>query len=274
MPAVAQPAGDRRAAGHGLEAADVAAAAHGVDVVGHLDVAEVAGGALGAATQRAVADDPAADARGDLDEHQVVDVAEADEVLAERHDVDVVVDDDDARRALGRTKPGTSKPSQPGMIGGFVGRPVACSTGPGSPMPTPARSPTRRPARRDAARRPWSTTQRSTASGPRATSRSTSSLDEHRRGQVGDGEADVRGADVGGEHDARRRVERELRRRPPARRRRLAGRADERAGQQGVDALGDGGAAEAGRGGELAARARHAVAQVLQQRAGAVHADE
>ena len=44
-----------------------------------------------------------------------------------------------------RTKPGTSKPSQPGMIGGLVGRPVACSTGPGSPMPTPARSAGSRP---------------------------------------------------------------------------------------------------------------------------------
>ena len=129
----AQPAGDRRPAGHRLEAADVAAAAHGVDVVGHLDVAEVAGGALGAATQRAVADDAAADAGGDLDEQQVVDVAEPDEVLAEGHDVDVVVDDDDARRARpARSRARRSRPS-PGMIGGFVGRPVACSTGPGQP---------------------------------------------------------------------------------------------------------------------------------------------
>ena len=80
------------------------------------------------------------------------------------------------------------------------------------------------------------------------------------------------GADVGGEHDAGRRVEGELRRRATARRRRLAGRPDERAGQQGVDALGDRRAAEPGGGGQLAARARHAVAQVLQQRAGTVHA--
>ena len=71
----AQPAGHRGPAGDGLEAADVAAAAHGVDVVGHLDVAEVAGRALGAAAQRAVADDAAADAGRHLDEQQVVDVA-------------------------------------------------------------------------------------------------------------------------------------------------------------------------------------------------------
>ena len=109
----AQLAGDRRAAGHGFEAADVAAAAHGVDVVGHLDVAEVAGGALGAAAQRPVADDPAADAGGDLDEHQVVDVAEAHEVLAERHDVDVVVDDDvDAELRHARSRGRRSRPSR------------------------------------------------------------------------------------------------------------------------------------------------------------------
>ena len=41
-----QPAGDCRAAGDGLEAAHVAAAADRVDVVGDLDVAEVAGSAL------------------------------------------------------------------------------------------------------------------------------------------------------------------------------------------------------------------------------------
>src|SRR6185503_11742241 len=69
-----QLAGDRGAAGDGLEAPDIAAAADGIDVVGHLDVAEVAGGTLRAAPQRTVADDPAADAGRDLDQHQVVDV--------------------------------------------------------------------------------------------------------------------------------------------------------------------------------------------------------
>jgi hypothetical protein len=57
-------------------------------------VAEVAGRSAGAATQGAVTDDPAADARRHLDEHQVVDRREAQEALAERHHVDVVVDDD------------------------------------------------------------------------------------------------------------------------------------------------------------------------------------
>ena len=38
------------------------------------------------------------------------------------------------------TKPGTLKASQPGMIGGFEGLPVLCSTGPGRPMPMAIRS--------------------------------------------------------------------------------------------------------------------------------------
>src|SRR4051794_38165264 len=47
-----------------------------------------------------------------------------------------------------RTGPGSSRPSrpatsyesQPGMIGGWFGRPVLCSTGPGRPTPVPTRS--------------------------------------------------------------------------------------------------------------------------------------
>ena len=168
------------------------------------------------------------------------------------------------------TKPGTSKPSQPGMIGGFVGRPVACSTGPGTPMPTPARS---------LGVRPVAVTRRAAVLddpaqhgvGAEGDVEVDDLVGEHRRRQVGDGEADVGRPDVGGEHDTSRRVEGELRRRAAARRGRLAGRADERARQQGVDALGDRRAAEAARRGQLAARPRDAVAEVLQQGAGAVH---
>ena len=60
------------------------------------------------------------------------------------------------------------------MIGGLVGRPVANSTGPGRPIPTPTTSPRRRPARRTSTRL-RSTTHVSTFSGPTATSRSTTS---------------------------------------------------------------------------------------------------
>ena len=59
---------------------------------GDPDVADVAGGAVGAAVDRAVDDDPAADPGADLDEEQVVDLAPVGPVLAQRHDVDVVVD--------------------------------------------------------------------------------------------------------------------------------------------------------------------------------------
>ena len=55
-------------------------------------MADVARRALRAAVDQPPADDPAADAGADLDEQQVVGVAPVRPVLAERHDVDVVVD--------------------------------------------------------------------------------------------------------------------------------------------------------------------------------------
>ena len=79
-----------------------------------------------------------------------------------------------APRSDSRTKPGTSKPSQPGMIGGLVGLPVANSTGPGTPTPTATTSVMRRPARRTSTL-PRSTTQARTFSGPTPMSRSTTS---------------------------------------------------------------------------------------------------
>ena len=64
-------AGERSAAGHRLEAADVAAATEDRRVVGDLDVADVTGRALCAAMEEPVADQPGADARADLDEDDV-----------------------------------------------------------------------------------------------------------------------------------------------------------------------------------------------------------
>ena len=52
------------------------------------------GRALGAAVDPAAGDDAAADAGADLHVEQVLDVAPVGPVLAERHDVDVVVDED------------------------------------------------------------------------------------------------------------------------------------------------------------------------------------
>ena len=95
-------------------------------------MADVAGGALRAALQDAAGDDAGADAGRDLDEDEVVDVGPGELALAERHDVDVVVDEHRHVEGARWSQPGTSKRSQPGMIGGLIGRPVQCSTGPGS----------------------------------------------------------------------------------------------------------------------------------------------
>ena len=67
-------------------------------------------------------------------------------------------------------RPGTSYLSQPGMIGGLIGRPVACSTGPGRPMPIAARCLTGRRCAFSSARTVVDTQPRTT-SGPSAMSR-------------------------------------------------------------------------------------------------------
>ena len=79
---LARPA-QRLAAGEGLEAADVAAAADDGGVVDDLDVTDVAGAALGAAMQAAVGDDPGPDPGPDLDDDDVV-VADRDARTATR----------------------------------------------------------------------------------------------------------------------------------------------------------------------------------------------
>src|SRR5215208_3600472 len=86
-------AAERGAARKRLEAPDVAAAADDRHVVEHLDVADVACAPLSAAVELAADDDPGADPRSDLHEHDVVVAAgDAGTKLAERHQVDVVVD--------------------------------------------------------------------------------------------------------------------------------------------------------------------------------------
>ena len=151
------------------------------------------------------------------------------------------------------------------MIGGLVGRPVACSTGPGQPDADAGEVADVADRPRTSSRRPCSTTQRSTTSGPRAMSRSTTSLASTLAARSVTARRTWVAPTSAAEHDPRRRVEGELGRWATARRRRLAGRPDELAGEEGVDALGDRGAAETGGGGELAAGPRHAVAQMLQQ---------
>ena len=112
-PLVRQLLGEGAAAGHRLDAAPVAAAAERVAGVGDLDVAEVAGGALGAAVDVAADDDPGADAGGDLDVEQVVDASQpAVAVLPQGHHVHVVVDEHrNVREALGEVR--RARPRRP-----------------------------------------------------------------------------------------------------------------------------------------------------------------
>ena len=91
-PELVQPAGEGAAAGDGLEAADVPAAAHHVVVVADVDVADVAGRAVGPAVHVPAGDDARPDAGADLDEQQERLVAPVHPVLADGHDVHVVVD--------------------------------------------------------------------------------------------------------------------------------------------------------------------------------------
>ncbi len=93
MPGVAQFAGECGAGGERLEAAAVAALAGHFGAARHVHVADVAGRALRAALQDAAGDDAGPDARRDLHEDEVVDLGPGELALAERHDVDVVVDE-------------------------------------------------------------------------------------------------------------------------------------------------------------------------------------
>ena len=80
---------------------------------GGADVADVTGRAARAAVDVAVRDDAAADARADLDQQQMLGLAPVRAVLAERHDVDVVVDEHRRAGSGSRTTPGSgSRPSR------------------------------------------------------------------------------------------------------------------------------------------------------------------
>ena len=113
--AAASPAlAERSAAGKGLQATDIAAAADDRRVVDDLDMADVAGAALGAAVEAPVRDDPGPDAGPDLHDDDVV-VAGGDTraPLAEREDVHVVVDPHRRAGSGRRTARGSgSRPSR------------------------------------------------------------------------------------------------------------------------------------------------------------------
>ncbi len=161
-------------------------------------------------------------------------------------------------------QPGTSKRSQPGMIGGLMGRPRAVLDRAGQPDADREQVAGARPSWSSSS---WAApeTQLSTASGPSATRmrsllsawmrpvRSLTAMRTWRR------------ADVDAEHDAAARRDRELRRRAATGRDRVADGADEAELHEGVDAEGDGRSGEARHRRELGARAGAAVAEDLEE---------
>ena len=156
----------------------------------------------------AAGDDAAADAGADLDEQQVVGVAPVRPVLAEGHDVDVVVDEHRRRRSGVENQPGIEKPSQPGMIGGLTGC-AASRTRPGPARRCRCRARPRRVALDfgeqlvEALVDP----RRAPARGRRAMSMLERELGERRAGEVAHRQPRVRRAEVGDQHDAGELVE-------------------------------------------------------------------
>ena len=205
------------AAGQRLEAAEVAAAADDERVVDDLDVADVAGTPLRAAMEVAVRDDARADPGPDLHDHDVV-VAGRDPgpPLAEREQVDVVVDPDRGVVAVGEPLP--DRVAVPAGHDRRRDRPAGSefdrtrarrcrppTAVPGSPGPS--RGATRR------ARRPG----RGSASGPASISAGSSWWPRIRPSRLGDGDVDARGAEVRDEDVPGIGAERQLARRPTAR---------------------------------------------------------
>ena len=186
---------------------------------------------------------PAADAGGDLDEHQVRVSGQCGEVLAERHHVDVVVDE--RRRAeLGGEVAGHVEAVPAGhdrrvdrAPGGVLDRPGQPDADAGEVLDSHGREQLARQCRRRG---------RAPTSGPSAMSRSsfTSASTEPAR-SVTASRAWVAPRSAA-EHDAHRRVEREARGRPAAGGRGLARVPDEAAGQQRVDPRGHRGAGQPG----------------------------
>ena len=256
------PGGERRAGSHGFEATGVAAAAGDVVGADHADVTEVAGHTGGPALETAAGDDAGADAGGDLDQHQVVDVGQVHLLLAESHDVDVVVDqhgygvlaletprhvvlvparhDRRADRAAGRVldRAGQADADRGQVLERTALRLQQRAHGRGHPAQHHL--------------------------GTLGHVEALAHLAEDLAGEVGQGGAHVGGADVDADHDLGRRVEREQRGRASAGRARAPERRHQLEAHQYVDPGGDGGPRQAGGVRELGARPRSAVAQQLE----------
>ena len=240
------PAGER------LEAAPVAAPADDVVVVGHVDVADVAGRAVGAAVHVTAGDDARADAGAHLHEEQELHVPPRRPVLAHRHDVHVVVDQRGRAEAHGQPlADGIAVPSghdrrADGTAGGELDRA-------GQPHPDPAH------AGEVAAGLGHEVDEGvlepvEDGVGPVGDGDVPPGLAEHLAGEVGHRDARVGGAEIAAQHHAGVAVERQAGRRPPTGGAAVAARDQQLAGQQGVDPLRHGRPGLAGERGELGSR--------------------
>ena len=162
----------------------------------------------------------------------------------------------------------TSNPSQPGMIGGFTGMPVACSTGPGSPIPDAGQI---RGVPACLAEQPQPFIDYTVQDSHRAVGHilRQPALREHLPAEIRDGDDHVRGPDIHCQDYAGGRVEGKARRRPAAAGARLPGGAHEPRDHQRVDAGSDGGAGQPGGQGQFRAGPGLAVAKELEEVAGA-----
>jgi hypothetical protein len=230
-------------------------------------VADVAGRALRAAVDRALGDDPAADAGADLDEQEVALRAPVRPVLADGHDVHVVVDEDRhveaPREAAGDrvAVPAGHDRRVDGPAGGELDRarnadadaPHLVRLAPG------ARQELRELRLDDAEHRV----------GARADVEVLGQLGERVAGEVHHREARVGGAEVGAEHDRAIAREDEAGGGPAAGRGQLGRLADEPAFDEPVDALADRRAAHAGEPGEIGPRDRCPLTDQREERPGA-----
>ena len=235
---------------------------------GASDVAEVACRAHGSAVQAPAADDAGADAGRDLDEEEVLDVGVGDGVLAERHDVDVVVDEhghvEDAghvSRHVVAVPPGHDRRAHRSAARVLHGAGHADADadevgGGASGEVEHLRGRRGHPVEHDR--------------GAVGDLEVLTDLAERSPREVGDSDATVGGAEVGADDDARLGVEGEPDGGRPPVEARLAARRQQAAREQGVDSSADGRTREPGQLGQLGPRAWRLVAQQLKQLTGAV----
>jgi hypothetical protein len=229
-------------------------------------VADVARGSTGSTVDVPVRDDPAADARADLDQEQVLRLAPVHPVLAPRHDVDVVVDQHGRRKAA--VEPLRDREVVPARHDRRVDRVAALELdGPRHPDPDPAYVAVR-PA--DLAQqlgeplvhpleRPF---------GPERDVEVGRMLRQRRAGQIARGQPGVSRTEIRHEHEARIAVEREYGRRPSTGRDTASRVSHEPVREQRVDPLRHRGACEPCHPREVGSRHRHLLPDQMEQRSG------